>query len=152
MKLQIRVASLLFALAILTSGDLLACGDKFLVGSRGTRYQRPKNARTASIVIYANPSSNDAAVSARVESLLNRHGHRATIVTTLDQLSALLSRSRFDVILAATDAAAQIQKLFGGTPEASAVVTLDARPNATRLLSAIDKAVEAHDLQQRNRS
>ena len=41
----------------ITSGELLACGDKFLVGSRGTRYQRPKNARAAMILIYAAPES-----------------------------------------------------------------------------------------------
>ena len=29
----------------ITSGELLACGDKFLVASRGTRYQRAGEAR-----------------------------------------------------------------------------------------------------------
>ena len=29
------------------SGELLACGDKFLVASRGTRYQRAGQARRA---------------------------------------------------------------------------------------------------------
>ena len=42
----------------ITSGELLACGDKFLVASRGTRYQRAGQARdTASILIYLPPSS-----------------------------------------------------------------------------------------------
>ena len=48
----------LLALGILviygvTSGELLACGDKFLVASRGTRYQRAGQARQgASILVY----------------------------------------------------------------------------------------------------
>jgi len=140
MKRRLFLATLTAVVAILASGNLLACGDKYLVGSRGTRYQRPRNARAASIVIYANPSSN----MARVESFLNREGHHATTVTTFEQLSSTLSRSRFDVILTATDMAAKIQQLVEGAPHAAVVVTFDA-PSRAMLLSAIDKAVERHD-------
>jgi hypothetical protein len=149
MRRAIRLAVLFSAFVLLMATDVFACGDKFLVGSRGTRYQRPKNARAASVVIYADPSADG---TSRVEAFLNRYGHRATVVTTLDQLSALLSHSRFDVILATKDMTAQVQKLFGGAPDASAIVALDARPNATRLLSAIDKAVENHDQRTRTSS
>ena len=46
----------LLALGILviygiTSGELLACGDKFLVASRGTRYQRAGQAREAASIL-----------------------------------------------------------------------------------------------------
>ena len=43
-----RLVSLVFAVGLFTGADLLACGDKFLVAGRGTRYQRPKNFRAAS--------------------------------------------------------------------------------------------------------
>ncbi|MEP6994284.1 MAG: hypothetical protein ABI968_07160, partial [Acidobacteriota bacterium] len=57
MKRRIGLAGLVAALGLWTGADLLACGDKFLVVGRGTRYQRPKNARAASILIYASPSA-----------------------------------------------------------------------------------------------
>src|SRR6266852_864013 len=149
MKSRIRLASLIAVVILLAGGNLLACGDKFLVGNRGTRYQRPKNVRAASILIYANPSTD----SARVQSMLKRQGHRATTVTTFEQLSAILSGGHFDVILAASDVVARIQQLFAGAPDAAVVLTFDASPKGTELLSAIDKAVEQRDQDlRRNRA
>jgi hypothetical protein len=145
MRRPILWASLIAMAFILPGGDVFACGDKFLVASRGTRYQRPKNARAASIVIYANPSSDIATLSSRMESVLNRQGHHVTTVSTLDQLSAILSGSRFDVILAASNMAAQLQQLISGAADTAVVVAVDASPTQARLLSAIDKAVEQHD-------
>lgn len=142
MKRRIRWASLIAIVFVLGGGDLLACGDKFLVAGRGTRYQRPKSARAASVLIYA-----DASVlgSPRMQWLLEHQGHHAITVSTFDQLSAILSQQRFDVILAATDAAAKIQQLFAGAPDAAVVVVFDATPKPATLLDAIDKAVERRD-------
>ena len=74
------------------------------MAGRGTRYQRPKNARAANVLIYANPASGlPAALRAcRSTPLLKREGHRSTTVETLDQLSAILAGGRFDVVLAAS--------------------------------------------------
>ena len=101
---RIRLAGLVAAVALSTGADLLACGDKFLVGGRGTRYQRPKNARAASVLLYANPSSGlpTALGKMPVESVLKQQGHRLTTAESLEQLSALLTGGRFDVILAAS--------------------------------------------------
>ena len=148
MKRPIRCASVIAIVFILAGGQVLACGDKFLVESRGTRYHRPKNARAASVLIYANPSSDIAAVSPRIESFLNRQGHHATTVKTVEELSAILAGGRFDVILAASSMATHIQQLFAGAANPAVVVAVDASPTATKLLTAIDKAVESHDLQK----
>lgn len=137
-----RLAGLMILTTFLAGGELFACGDKFLVAGRGTRYQRPKNARAASVLIYADPS---VLGSPRMQSLLEHQGHHAVTVSTFDQLSAVLSQQRFDVILAATDAAAKIQQLFAGAPDASVVVSFDATPKPATLLNAIDKAVERRD-------
>ena len=96
-----------------SAGDLLACGDKFLVAGRGTRYQRPKNARAASVLIYADPASAVAASlkKAKVESLLKLEGHRATKVQSLEELSAIVSSGRYDVILTANSDSANVQRL-----------------------------------------
>jgi hypothetical protein len=135
---SVRIAVVLAVATTLTGGNLLACGDKFLVGSRGTRYSRPRNARAASVVIYADPSSDAVAATTRLESMLKRQGHHAIVVTTIDQLSAFVTSNRVDVVLAATGMAARLEQLIG----TAALITLDAQPKPARLLGAIDKAVE----------
>ena len=59
MKMQ-RLAAVLALCwcGIGTSGAVLACGDKFLMPSRGSRFQQaPMERMPASILFYANPSS-----------------------------------------------------------------------------------------------
>jgi hypothetical protein len=152
------------ALGLMTGADLLACGEKFLVAGRGTRYQRPKNFRAASILIYANPSTGleNALRKLPVDSVLKREGHRATRVETPELLSAILASGKFDVVLAASGDAPAVERLLGGRPDAPVVLTfcvkgqqppvaegaacaLKAPPRERRLLDAIDKAVERHD-------
>ena len=147
MRYGIRWAALVTVVGLWMGGDLLACGDKFLVAGRGTRYQRPKNARAASVLIYANPSSGLPAAlrNVKVESVLKHEGHRSTTVETLDQLSTILAGGRFDVIVAASSVAADVEKLLSGSPDRAVVVALDATPKEGSLLKAIDKAVEQRD-------
>lgn len=147
MRTRIHVATVVAALGLLLGSDLLACGDKFLSSGRGTRYQRPKNARAASILIYTLPGSESApAVRAdRVQSLLKHGGHRSTTVGTLDQLSAILQGGRFDIVLAASDATAAVQQMLGSAPDAAVVLALDPVSKDRSLLKAIDKAVEQRD-------
>ena len=118
-----------------------------MVAGRGTRYQRPKSARAASVLIYANPSSGLPASlkNVKVESVLKHEGHRSTTVETFDQLSAILAGGRFDVVVAASSVATEVEKLLGGEPDRAIVLALDAPPKEDSLLKAIDKAVEQHD-------
>ena len=52
---------ILLSFALWNAGPvLLACGDKFLVVSRGTRFERPAVRRAARILVYANPVSGFA--------------------------------------------------------------------------------------------
>jgi DNA-binding NarL/FixJ family response regulator len=129
------------------STDLLACGDKFLVAGRGTRYQRPKTARAASVLIYADPASAVAAnlKKAKVESVLKLEGHRATKVQTLQELSAVVSTGRYDVILTASSDSANVQKLVKPSPDAAIVVPVDELVKNRSLLQAIDTAVSQRD-------
>jgi len=164
MSYRIRLLGLV-GVVLCVGGDLFACGDKFLVAGRGTRYQRPKNARAASVLIYANPSSGFPAALGKVpvDSVLKREGHRSTTVETLDQLAAILAGGRFDVVLAASSVVAAVESLLGSTPEAPVVVAfcvkpggqvpdasskapcVKAPPKEGSLLEAIDKAVLKHD-------
>lgn len=147
MKYRIRLVGLVTAVGLWMGGDLLACGDKFLVAGRGTRYHRPKNARAASVLIYANPSSGLPTVlkDVPVESVLKHQGHRSTTVETFEQLSAILAGGRFDVILAASSVAGSVEKLLGGVPDRAVVLAVNAPPKHASLLKAIDKAVELRD-------
>jgi hypothetical protein len=140
------VASVLILTAVI-GVDLLACGEKFLVGGRGTRYQRPKNARAASVLIYAQPASElaDTIKKAKVESLLKLEGHRATKVQSLDELSTIVSTGRFDVILTGSSLSADVQKLLPSAPDAAIVLAVDELARNRNVLQAIDKAVAQRD-------
>jgi len=167
MKSRIAFAGIVAALGLSMCVDLSACGDKFLAVGRGTRYQRPKNFRAASILIYANPSSGLQATlkGMPIESVLKREGHRSTTVETPEQLSAILAGGRFDVVLVSSGDSATVEKLIGGSPDAPVILTvcnktsgqepkeagkniscaLKAPAKEGSLLEAIDKAVEHHD-------
>jgi DNA-binding NarL/FixJ family response regulator len=147
MAIRRRLGALVVILAVGMTGDLFACGDKFLVGGRGTRYQRPKNARAASVLIYADPASAVAASlkKAKVESLLKLEGHKATKVQTLDELSNVMTSGRYDVILTANSDSANVQRMLATGPDAAIVVGVDDLVKNKTLLQAIDKAVVQRD-------
>jgi|SRR5687768_17554022 len=147
MSLRRSFGALALVLVVGLPGDLLACGDKFLVAGRGTRYQRPKTARAASVLIYADPSSAVATAlkKAKVESLLKLEGHRATKVQTLKELSAVVSNGRYDVILTGNSDSVSVQKMVEGSRDAAIVVAVDDLVKGYSLLQAIDHAVSQRD-------
>jgi hypothetical protein len=147
MSLQRSFGVLLLVLAIGSPAELLACGDKFLIAGRGTRYQRPKNARAASVLIYADPASAAAATikKAKVEALLKLEGHRATKVQSLTELSTIIASGRYDVVLTADTDSADVQKRIATAPDAAIVVGIDKLVKNRSLLQAIDKAVTQRD-------
>lgn len=166
MKRRVGLVGLLVAVGLWMGTDLLACGDKFLVAGRGTRYQRPKNARAASVLIYANPSTGLQAALKKLplDSVLKHEGHRSTTVDAPDQLSAILASGRFDVVLVASGDAAAVEELLGRGADAPVVLAfcvkaagqeqpasdkvascLKTPPKEHSLLEAIDKAVERRD-------
>ena len=147
MGIRRRFGALVVVFAFAMTGDLFACGDKFLVGGRGTRYQRPKSARAASVLIYADPASPVAASlkKGKVESLLKLEGHKSTKVQTLAQLTTIVSTGRFDVILTANSDSAEVQRLIAASPEAATVVGVDDLVKNRSLIQAIDKAVVQRD-------
>jgi len=147
MRLRRTFGALILVLAVGSPGDLLACGDKFLVAGRGTRYQRPKTARAASVLIYADPASAVAASlkKAKIESLLKLEGHRATKVQTVQELSTVLASGRYDVILTANSDSANVQRLIQVSADAAIVIAVDDLVKNRSILAAIDKAVLQRD-------
>ncbi len=147
MMKRLAVGAAVAILAANAGVDVFACGDKFLVGGRGTRFQRPKNARAASVLIYAQPSSEAAATlkKSKVESLLKLEGHKATSVQSLNELSTIVSTGRYDVILTGSNSSADVQKLLGVSPDAAVVLAIDELVKNKNVLQAIDKAVALRD-------
>lgn len=84
------------------SGDLLACGDKFLVASRGTRYQRAAVARQpANILVYANTASAlpKALERADVDGTLRKAGYKPTSVSGPTELEQALRQGGWDLVV-----------------------------------------------------
>ena len=170
MKRRVGLLALMVIVGLWMGADLLACGDKFLAAARGTCYQRPKIARAASVLIYANPATGLQAALKKVpvDAVLKHEGHRAMTVESPDQLSAILASGRFDVVLVASGDAAAVEGIIGSRPDAPVVVAFCAKapgqkePAAEKsasclktpakegsLLEAIDKAVERRDQKAR---
>jgi ABC-type amino acid transport substrate-binding protein len=96
------VACVLTLVSTCVQIDLVACGDKFLLPSRGTRFERaPMPREPAAILLYAN---SDSELSRRLTDLsvlsaLRRVGYRPTLVTTPGEFSAAIVQGRWDLVL-----------------------------------------------------
>lgn len=121
-----------------------ACGDKFLVTSRGTRFQRAGLVRRpASILVYARPDSRWATAIATLQlpGALSKVGYTATIVTTPAAFDAASQRGSWDlVVVELADAA-----ILGAPPPGSAppvvVVAYDAAGDVLRQARRIHAGV-----------
>jgi hypothetical protein len=102
MRKALGAASLALLMGIGSVNILLACGDKFLVTSRGTRYQQaPAVRKPAAILIYTNPASEvtKALASVPVDATLRSVGYRPTVVGTPAEFEKALSQGGWDLIL-----------------------------------------------------
>jgi CheY-like chemotaxis protein len=103
MNTPVVAAALLLLASMGTNDPLLACGEKFLMGSRGTRFERPATVRQpAAILVYANPALNLPRALANVpfEATLRKAGYRPTVVTSAEALSSALDQGGWDLVLA----------------------------------------------------
>lgn len=95
----ISVVVLLFGLA---DGYLIACGDKFLVPSRGMRFELTPVARQqAAVLLYANATTPLPALFSKlsVDPALRKAGYRPTVVATAEEFDVTLRRASWDVVL-----------------------------------------------------
>ena len=102
MRKALGAASLALLMGIGSVNILLACGDKVLVTSRGTRYQQaPAVRKPAAILIYTNPASDvpKALAGLPVDATLRSVGYRPTTVGTPAQFEKALSQGGRDLIL-----------------------------------------------------
>jgi hypothetical protein len=102
MRQGICAASLVLLTGISSVNILLACGDKFLVSSRGTRYHlAPAVRKPAAILIYTNPASDvpEALAGVPIDATLRSVGYRSTTVGTSAEFEKALSQGGWDLIL-----------------------------------------------------
>ncbi len=95
-------AMVVFVLLAGIGSSLSACGDKFLVAGRGTRFRRAAVPRaSASILVYADPASNltPSRSSLPIEATLRKAGYLTTVVETSDALDSALRQGRWDLLL-----------------------------------------------------
>ena len=102
MTKRILFVGFLMLAAAATGRDLIACGDKFLIVGRGTRFQHAVARTPASILVYANPTSNlpKALANLPLDATLRKAGYKPTTVTSAAELEAALARGGWDLVLA----------------------------------------------------
>jgi hypothetical protein len=101
MKVRLLIVGFLVLSGVGASVDLLACGDKFLVVSRGTRYQRAGQARQATeILVYLPASSKLPKAFERVsEKETKKAGYHFVNVSNTNELDQALKQGGWDLLL-----------------------------------------------------
>ena len=100
MKKSLLAFAVLFIYGI-GSTELIACGDKFLVASRGTRYQRAGQAsQAATILIYLNATSTLPKAFDKVsDETVRKAGYRLITVANTSELEQALRQGGWDLVL-----------------------------------------------------
>jgi len=102
MRHALNAAVLLCVCAAGPTADLLACGEKFLVPTRGTRFTRaPLPRQDASILVYGSATSGLSRLMATlpVAATLEKAGYRPTIASSRQDLSSALANRQWDLIV-----------------------------------------------------
>jgi len=143
--MKIRLVATILLLGVIAAGEpLFACGEKFRVGTRLTRFQQPPRARgAASILIYANPALSKALAGVPVDQALRKAGYKPTSVTSPKEFQAALDRGGWDlVLLDVGDSGAAIAR----SPVANAPVVVPVIFNASKAELAAAKKQHPHAL------
>ena len=103
MKARLFLVLVVWGVSAGVSSELLGCGNKFLVSSRGTRFGKAPIARAeASILVYASPTSpmSDAVGNVPVEQILVEAGYQPITVTDPGELDQALQQGAWDLVVA----------------------------------------------------
>jgi hypothetical protein len=127
------IGGLLAVLLLWAPGALLACGDKFLVVARGTRFQRgARTAHAATVLIYAPPdcASPRGSCDVRFQSILKQAGYPSRTVGTSDALADLVRNGGYDIVVADLADARAVERLAALAPSGPVVLPVyaDATP------------------------
>ena len=146
MRLRPVAAMLLTLTAGCAGAELLACGDKFLVVSRGTRFERAPLARqNVGILLYANPTSDlrKAITSLSVEAALRKAGYRPFSVSNIDDLDKALRAGGWELVVVNLADAPAASTRVGG-PDAPLVLPVALNPPRAVLAAAKKRSLRRH--------
>ena len=132
MKRRVFSSALLLIVCMAVRADLGACGDKFLVVSRNTRYKRASAPRTSAVIlIYANPNSNLPRALANVpfDATLRKVGYKPTSVATAEDFDRALEQGSWDLILVDE---AEGRSVVGRLKSGASTIVLPVFYNATK--------------------
>ena len=101
MKAQWTTAGLVLVIASLATADVRACGDKFLVPSRGIRFElKPSVRQAASVLVYVDATSPQGKFDkASIGPALRKAGYQPTIAASVDELDRTLREGTWDVVV-----------------------------------------------------
>lgn len=151
MKASVRSACATGVVLFLSCAALAACGDKFLVVNRGTRFERPASRRTALVLVYARPASDLARTlaSVPVEATLKKAGYQSARVVSERELDQALAQRMWDLVVAdAVDARVIRQHLAEGSSVVVPVVYGASSADLKQLKSEFPSIVRAPDRRQ----
>ena len=139
MRPRVFIAGLLLVVAaggVGTGGHLLACGDKFLMLGRGTRYERSPAARqAAAILMYANPASelSRTLLTLSVDARLQKAGYKPTTVASATEFDKALREHKWDVVVVdGRDSQVLSQGVQGAAPHVVPVLNKPTKEELTR--------------------
>jgi hypothetical protein len=99
---RLMTSGLVAVLLYVGAADLLACGDKFLVPSRGRRFELTPAARQqAAVLLYVNPQSPLPVMLTKlaVDPALRKAGYRPTVAASAAEFNRILRQGNWDVVL-----------------------------------------------------
>jgi hypothetical protein len=138
---RLLATALLIVTAASAETVLRACGDKFLVNSRGTRFERAPGARqSAAILLYAESLSGATAKAANapIQSVLRKAGYRPSAVESAAEFDRALSSGKWDVVVVDRSSATAVSSRVGS---AAAVVALMLPAKRDVILDAVEDAL-----------
>lgn len=130
--------AVILVLGVCMSRDLLACGDKFLVISRGTRFQNAASTKsTADILIYASSKSTLPQSLERIqkEDSLRKAGYRPVIVENTNELDQALKMASWSLVIVDLSEARTIRDHVRGS-SAPMVLPVALSPTGTEIAQA----------------
>lgn len=96
------VSVLTLVCGMIATAPLLACGDKFLLPVRGSRFQQaPPDRIPATILLYANPATRLPASLKRlsIDGALRKVGYHPTTVASAEAFERAINESTWDVVM-----------------------------------------------------
>ena len=102
MKKTVRLLITVLVCCWCVGGELVACGEKFLIPGRGTRFQRtPAERKTSGLLVLSSPASEltQTLGKLKIDASLRKAGYAPTVLTNVADLDATIPLRKWDVLV-----------------------------------------------------